>query len=901
VTEETPERLYTWIDVEAHLSTLAAARRWPAWLLEADAYWDGIDLSVTRGVTQEAVLDWFESTFGPNSIRRDSSELVLDSAAGSRSDRSVKISIRHQDDLDGLRRTPRFSERRIVRSIAEALPRPDQATFTNDVDIICLHSFKGGAGRTVLAIAIADALSERGHKALLVDGDLEAPGITWMLESQGRRADIAYDDFLALLHSSEDGSSAAAVSIVSAYLPNQEIGNTYVLPATRRSTKPAPPRIHPGDLLTVGRSRYFLSESLADLANSVNARFVIVDLRAGVSELDAPVLLDPRVRRVFVTTLSDQSVRGMTQFIREVGRLAPSTRESDPPSVLIVTQVNERDHAERIAIAAGALRDALASTLQPISEEDPNGSSSVDEDVVARPILVPFESRLLALPASWDAVVQLEREAGVAGYLRDLIDDIAEPHELPATQQARLPDLETMQSRRRQLAAAASALVYAETTSETDFLVTDSLRNLLTTHRTEPPIVVSVGAKGSGKTFTFLQMCLRRTWSDFAVAANVGGVSVDAPIFPVLTSVNLSSERAEAIQEIRTSAIGSIKAAPTQLQLRELITSRLVGDPMSDSDWRRVWLTAFARAAGINTVEDGAENSLITIASQRTLIFLVDGLEDIFQEFTRNERHQQALRVLLTDVLDWLRTLRGGRLGAVVFVRRDLVQWAVRQNTRQFLARYSAYELKWNAEEALRLALWVCVKAGAVIEVGADLVAATGLDLTKRLVEVWGEKMGGPKSREARSDQWFLAALSDFNQQIQARDIVTFLAEAARESIGDQRWPSRVLTPLAMRTALLECSRAKIAAIRDENPRVGDLLARLQTLPAEKKRIPFDAETVELTAEDLEILGANGVVFREEDEYWIPEIYRHGLGLRAVGRPRVLAVANLVRLRNNPS
>src|SRR5260370_17451691 len=152
---------------------------------------------------------------------------------------------------------------------------------------------------------------------------------------------------------------------------------------------------------------------------------------------------------------------------------------------------------------------------------------------------------------------------------------------------------------------------------------------------------------------------------------------------------------------------------------------------MSERDWRRVWLTAFARAAGINTVEDGAENSLITIASQRTLIFLVDGLEDIFQEFTRNERHQQALRVLLTDVLDWLRTLRGGRLGAIVFVRRDLVQWAVRQNTRQFLARYSAYELKWNAEEALLLALWVCVKATPVLEFYAHLIPPPPLILTK--------------------------------------------------------------------------------------------------------------------------------------------------------------------------
>jgi hypothetical protein len=146
-----------------------------------------------------------------------------------------------------------------------------------------------------------------------------------------------------------------------------------------------------------------------------------------------------------------------------------------------------------------------------------------------------------------------------------------------------------------------------------------------------------------------------------------------------------------------------------------------------------------------------------------------------------------------------------------------------------------------------------------------------------------------------------LAALSDFNRQIQARDIVTFIAEAAKDSVDDSRYADRLLVPSAMRSALPVCSQQKIQAIGEETPRIGDTLSRLKALPANKKQLPFAQEDVGLTAMDIELLSANGILFREDDLYWIPEIFRHGLGFKATGRPRVLAIADLVRKRNNLS
>jgi hypothetical protein len=207
--------------------------------------------------------------------------------------------------------------------------------------------------------------------------------------------------------------------------------------------------------------------------------------------------------------------------------------------------------------------------------------------------------------------------------------------------------------------------------------------------------------------------------------------------------------------------------------------------------------------------------------------------------------------------------------------------------------------LKWSQREALRLAAWVCQR-GHAVDVGLNAIRnANAGELSSIMLEVWGDKMGSPRSKEARSELWFFAALSDFNQQIQARDIVSFLAEAAELSIGEKRWAGRVLTPAAMRNALPKCSERKIEEISQENIPVGALLDRLRNKGADLKRVPFSLDTLGLDIAEANLLATNGVLFREDDQYWIPEIFRHGLGFSALGRPRVLAIANLVRRRND--
>ncbi|MFJ2199616.1 KGGVGR-motif variant AAA ATPase [Streptomyces violaceusniger] len=899
-----PEHLFTWVDVDEHLTALASAGQWPEWLHAADGWWDGLELVVSSGTDAEEAKRWLDKVFGAGSTEwRDSILMLrLDDPRTDEFTGTPVILSPEPESAEQPRRIPLLREKHITPQLAHPLERPADDRFPADVQLVAFHSFKGGVGRTVHAVAMADAIARRGGSVLLVDADLEAPGITWMHKAQGGQLDFCYEDLLALLQGSEDGSWSTAVDIATAYLPNQQVGRfvsggrVTVLPTSRRPQL-GPPRIEPADLLAPGRPAYFLTEALAALAARAGADTVVVDLRAGASELSAPVLLDPRVQRVFVTTLSHQSLAGTEALLKQLGLRAPALQGTDPASSVIITQFRQDVHEGQAQEARDQLRSAVLSSLkQPkgTADTDSDETGEVDSDVLSQPLLSPFREELLALPSTWDAVLRVLQSCNVTDVLGPIVPT-------PATRT--VPNADGSQADvdyttlRQRLADTAQPLIYAERagmSSASGFLATDPLRRLLGDHRTEPPLALVVGAKGAGKTFMYAKACAARTWSEFAEQSGITDVRLSLPVVPVLESDNLdyddltTQDLREAFASIHGEATGT---AGTSQEIKDLLRKGFSTlGAKDDLRWRQLWLECLALAAGVPPSGRGdAETALTELGKRARAVFVIDGLEDLLQSLDSEVKHT-ALRVLLIDVLAWLRSLRGRPLGLVVFVRRDLVKRAVRQNSEQLLARYEPYALRWDKEEALRLALWVTAHANALPEAMSESkIAELSYEaLVEALIQVWGWKMGTEKSKEARSHLWVPAALGDFKDQVQARDVVVFLAEAARQSIPQAQWEDRVLVPTAMRKALLACSKIKISAIQDESQEIGDLLSRLQQV-REPVTVPFWLEEVGLKVQDADTLVESGVFARGNDgRYWVAEIYRHGLGYGSERRAKVL-------------
>jgi hypothetical protein len=418
--------------------------------------------------------------------------------------------------------------------------------------------------------------------------------------------------------------------------------------------------------------------------------------------------------------------------------------------------------------------------------------------------------------------------------------------------------------------------------------------------------VVIVGAKGSGKTYTFLQIVYRENWQIFVRDAGVGEIESNAVICPLLESSNLQASAKKRVQEVRMQAakVLGFGISENSVAIQDYIRNGCALD-LHEGQWRDRWLDVIALGIGFAPQNkdsktdkiEGAGRKLTEhlVATKKQLIVVIDGLEDLFQDFAIEKSQQKiALRALLQDVPEWLGQQPGLPLGIIIFVRRDMVLATVRQNAAQMMARYEPYALKWDREEALRLVAWVANLATILPSINiTQLHDMSEVELTEALIPLWGKRLGSERSKEAGSARFTLAALSDFRGQIQARDLVRLLHLAAKGSVNDTRFQDRILVPPAIKGALPECSREKIQEIENENTSLKNVFAKLRDLPEANRKIPFIRDTIQLSLEEMKILEDNGVVIREKDEYYMPEIFRWGLGfsLTAAGRPKVIALA----------
>jgi cellulose biosynthesis protein BcsQ len=879
-------RLFTWLDAEEVIAQAPT----PTWLVGASAYWNELCVKVTVGNIERA-RKWVREVFEPRigSAHADDLQLVLESLNGDV--RTLPVIFEEVDPPRNLPPLPPTFAR--PSSIESARDHAHPSRTLGAPPIAAFHSFKGGVGRTTHAISLAVTAAQR-HRVLLIDADVEAPGISWLTRKKLPDPPIAFADLIALAHGDPSPECGQTVKLVADRLRNAFLdhasplsGGCYVLPAFRDLHRLPFLEIRPEHLIKGQNDPFILTSLISAVARALDVHLVIVDLRAGYSELAAGLLLDPRVYRVFVTTLSGQALEGTLELLNVVGERSPSKESYEPYPAIVVSQIPESLRREAWQSDYARLLNSRARFLPP------------DANPTEDPLILEsgFDQSLQTMAADWEHAT---RAIASSAALRHTADALLEwlpirrtASDGPTPQDTAGKRFDSIARRREHLKKAAQDRIFAERLVSPDFLDTAPLRALAGDNISQLPIAVIVGAKGAGKTFTFLQQARIGTWKRFVEAAAKRTAKVDAPMIPVLFSSFLSDDALRLVSEAERTAnqtLGVPGAPVSASDIRDVIQGYIRSANLNEAMWREVWLDCIAWASGFQPHIAGAGRQFAEWLDRggHRLIALFDGLEDLFQEISSNPQQQLALRVLLQDVPLWLGQRPTRSLAVLVYIRRDLVSLAIRQNDAQFLDRYEPYRLHWDRVEALRLAAWIRTLA---FESPGERTDGDEDELKERLVPLWGRKLGSDDSREARSADWVLNALSDYNGQIQARDLLRFIAVAAGKSIPDGKWEDRDLTPQSIRDALPECSREKIAEIKKENDALRKVFEKMEKVPQSERLLPFESSFAGLDKEDLRILQENGAIMDDGGEYSLPEIYLHGLGFSYTkpGRRRVLS------------
>lgn len=375
--------LYTWKDVERKL--LLNKDKWGTVIVDIETYTDEVIVHLNEEGTEKDADTLFDEIFDKK-YENEKHRILLDL-----SDEYLNVTFEIEEGGE---------KKSVVAPLFKSVLYQKSAYYDAliekelpGVPVIAFHSYKGGVGRTLSLLAFVKAWSslkdmKNPKKLLVVDADIEAPGITWLTKGQEEAA-FSFLDLLEITQEKEnvdeiielisDKMSELSIKIET----EKTIVEHIVLPTYRYIEQLLDMYSSPESLAISYSKKYVLSEVLSKLGEKVNAELVLVDLRAGLSEFSAPLLFDPRVKKYLVTSTSYQSVKGTEILLNQLSKGLPLNENSKIPEILL-TMVQE-------GVTTSDIISELVAVYDQYMTDD---RVSITDDIVT---VLPFASELVHL------------------------------------------------------------------------------------------------------------------------------------------------------------------------------------------------------------------------------------------------------------------------------------------------------------------------------------------------------------------------------------------------------------------------------------------------------------------------------------------------------------------------
>ena len=775
---------------------------------------------------------------------------------------------------------------------------------TETTHLHAFFSYKGGVGRTMHILAAARYFAEESQSAfakpqvLLIDADTEAPGLTWWAKEKLPVPKYSYLDLVADIYDSGDQSKEiienAADKISSSRL---ELGSpqysVFFLPVFRDILQMMRPPVAPEKLTYDPNQPWLLGNILLDLGKSLKVKHIFIDLRAGMSELASPLFFDPRVRRVIFTTTSRQSVEGTCCVLNQLAKMAFLLRQyskenvySNNTNVIInfipPNEVNSTKLAD-ISNKFMAEWQALLSTDECLDSDSWLYQSYYDQN-------------LLGLDTLDQTLAVLDNSVAVHDICKSLWKNLLPGKSLRIKEDLRKQDIKNLADKTEKLIFAEHIDFSEQVDWRERFLQIEPYRQLASSFSSSVPNALIIGAKGSGKTYFYLQLAAMKTWETFCTTLSFDNKNTIQLVPITWSETTDSTDLKELSKKYLTEKFGTTLAENSHYMLRNAFSTV---KKLDETEWSQKWYKYILELLNIHfSSQDDLRNVLRNNLAKQTekVVFLMDGMEDVFSAWLAQDDSISPLRILLVDLIRDIYEWSNGNIGFLIFIRKDIVRRAILQNSSQFIAKYSSYELDWSKTEALRLVGWIlfasnlgkyCRKQSMSSWYSASFDA-----MAAALEPFWGLKLGTPNSKEAYSVNWILSALSDFKGHIQARDMVRFIHEASRLSLNEEKFvfKDRLIMPKTLKAALKPCGEEKIKEIKQE---MQEVKMSIEKLEESRKSIPLEKKDFEeLQIQNVSVLEDFGFIFNEDGKYYFPAIYREGLKLResSSARPKVVSL-----------
>ena len=313
---------------------------------------------------------------------------------------------------------------------------------------------------------------------------------------------------------------------------------------------------------------------------------------------------------------------------------------------------------------------------------------------------LPFASELIHL-ANFPQILSALKDRKMYEAIENIVRQYYEPKRLEETYYT----VEQHKTLLKQIYEFANNQITAEANGAKELLLTEPIKNLCTHYSNQVPTTVVQGAKGSGKTFLYRQLVEKKNWTSFcSEISQKESDRNDGYFIPVFSTQNSAK-----IQSALTQCIENVNE---QLSFADISKSVYIDNAHElsvkadcEKDWMVFWEELFASSVNHNLRSLSELNEKLR-EEQKTIIFLIDGLEEILKDVSTSKIQQKAIEVLCQGILNKI-AARYENIGLIVFLRSDMAQNAITVNYEQFRQAFNYAELKWSSDEALRLAVWL--------------------------------------------------------------------------------------------------------------------------------------------------------------------------------------------------
>ncbi|MBV9691703.1 MAG: AAA family ATPase [Ktedonobacteraceae bacterium] len=756
---------------------------------------------------------------------------------------------------------------------------------------ITFYSFKGGVGRTTALTHVAWILAMRGRKVVAIDLDLEAPGLSSLLNLTPTPEHGIVDYFYerSYLPKAIEPSISIAEIFGEVRIPDAP-GRLFIVPAGSLDLN----YITKVDDLRASaiteRGEDLWSIFFREITEQLQPDIILVDSRTGINEWGAFSLLRAADQAIVFLYPNEQNKRGVELLLEALaGQVSVQ---------LVFSPVPFGDAGmEKVKEYWQVLQSRLdTATFQPNSELDEDIQETEIQPEIAEPITVHYLTEL-ALASGYPVQSLLSNYMAIA----NVVDEDTTAISLEQV-------LSDRDRRRKIIESLEFSEVNADDLDRNRFQRTRDFERFL-----DDTTCLIRGLKGTGKTALYKLLLkyedVAREWSKrldrVTCLSGHGGFRIR----PTRAEFELLDQ---AIEQNGGSWEAFWRSyLLLRMHLENRLQQFLKGNKDKFSQLRSI-LNKVPR--GVDRWQIEHTQTLVEMAVNAELNLLAkDALDDINRQLRKSS---QALWFLYDDLDEDLlekgnlrkRALTGlfqlvqasdaRRLTSIrfkIFLREDIWTRLVFDNKSHLNGRDVI--LQWTRLDFLRLALRQAQQSEEFRDLVDRFAPVENIDqadealIDRALQILWGTRRE-PNLKSKSVSRWVYDRLTDSGGTTFPRSLNSLLKEAKNYELTSHRsQPDRLLQPKSLNQGLFAASQKRCAEVREEYPELGpflDALVGIEVLASEQKL----SEVWQKTAQGISStfsgfvdfllsIGLIGLAELQEKEqgYRFAEIYTYGFNM----------------------